>query len=90
MCQHIFMCGDIMGNMTLSVPDDLQAEMRQFSEVKWSEVARKAFASRVETLKLADKLASKSRLTEKDVEEFSKKIKKSATKRALDEYNRGH
>ena len=31
-----------MGNMTLSIPDDMQKEMKSFSEVKWSEIARRA------------------------------------------------
>lgn len=72
-----------MGNMTLSIPDEVQEEMKKFSEVRWSEVARKAIVEKLETLELAEKLAKKSKLTEKDVEEFSKKIKSSATKRFL-------
>lgn len=77
------MCGDIMGTMTLSIPDEIQKEMKHFSEVKWSEVARKAFQERIETLRLAEKLARKSKLTAKDVEEFSRKMTSSATKRFL-------
>lgn len=69
-----------MGNVTLSVPDEIHEQMRHFSEVKWSEVARKAFIDKIETLKLAEKLSKKSKLTEKDVKEFSTKIKASATK----------
>ena len=72
-----------MTNMTLSMPDQISKEMKLFSEVKWSEVARKAIIQKLETLKLAEKLASKSELTQKDVEEFSKKIKSSASKRFL-------
>ncbi len=78
------MCGETMGNMTLSVPDEMQKEMKHFSEVKWSEVARKAFQERIETLQLAEKLAKKSKLTAKDVEDFSRKMTSSATKRFLD------
>ena len=70
-----------MGNLTLSMPDDVSADMKRFSDIKWSEVARKAILERIETLKLAEKLAGKSRLTEKDIEEFSKRIKKEASKR---------
>ncbi len=73
-----------MGNITLSVPDDIQEQMRHFSEVKWSEVARKAIIERVETLQLAEKLAQKSKLSEKDVQDFSKKIKSFASKRFRD------
>lgn len=72
-----------MGNITLSIPDAIQKEMKHFSEVKWSEVARKAIQERLEVLQLAERLAQKSKLSAKDVEEFSKKITASATKRFL-------
>jgi len=78
---HIYV---YMGNMTLSIPDDVQAEMRQFSEVRWSEVARKAIIEKLETLALAERLAKKSSLTQKDVQEFSKKIASLAAKRFSD------
>lgn len=70
-----------MGNITLSVPESVHKEMKHFSEIKWSDVARRAIIERVETLKMAEKLASKSKLTEKDIKIFSKKIKSLATKR---------
>ena len=72
-----------MGNITLAIPDDVHSDMKQFSEVRWSEVARKAIIQKLETLQLAEKLARKSRLTKEDVEQFSKKIKSSANKRFL-------
>lgn len=72
-----------MGNLTLSIPDTVQKEMKHFSEIRWSEVARKAIVERIERLKLSERLASKSRLTHEDIEEFNKKIKFSARKRFL-------
>ena len=74
-----------MGNLTLSMPDEVQKKMKLFSEVRWSEVARKAIIERIETLNEAERIAKKSKLTEKDVREFSKKIKSLATKRFLNE-----
>ncbi|HIH37706.1 hypothetical protein J4460_08500 [Candidatus Woesearchaeota archaeon] len=73
-----------MGNMTLAIPDDVQIEMKHFSEVRWSEVARKAILQKIEALKMAEKLAEKSKLTQKDVDEFNKKIKSLAGKRFLE------
>jgi len=70
-----------MGNITLSVPDNIHKQMKHFSEVRWSEVARKAIVERLELLQLAEKLAQKSKLTEEDVKAFNKKVKSSATKR---------
>lgn len=72
-----------MTNITLSVPEQIHKEMKNFSEVKWSEVARTAIIQKLQTLKLAEKLAKKSKLTEKDIKQFSKKIKSLATKRFL-------
>lgn len=72
-----------MGNITLSIPEDVHRSMRHFSEVKWSEVARKAIIDKLEALSLAERLAKKSRLTQRDVEEFSKKLKSRAASRFL-------
>lgn len=80
---HINIC---MGNITLSIPDEIQKEMKIFSEVKWSEIARKAIIERLTLLKRAEEIAKKSKLTEKDVKEFSDKIKRIASKRLIDEY----
>ncbi len=70
-----------MANITLSVPESVFKDMKRFSEVKWSEVARKAIQERLEVLKLADELAGKSKLTEEDVKNFGKKVKSLAVKR---------
>ena len=70
-----------MGNMTLSMPDELLKKMKIFTEVKWSEVARKAIEKRVEDLGIMNKLASKSKLTEEDIKEISKRIKSSASRK---------
>jgi hypothetical protein len=70
-----------MVNITLSIPNEIHKQMKHFSEVKWSEIARKAIIEKLELLQLTEKLASKSKLTEEDVAAFNKKIKASATKR---------
>ncbi|MBU0471561.1 MAG: hypothetical protein KKF65_02980 [Nanoarchaeota archaeon] len=73
----------IMSNITLAIPEETYNEMKQFSEVRWSEVARKAIIHKLELLRITEKLAEKSELTKKDIEEFSKKIKKEANKKFL-------
>ncbi len=72
-----------MANITLSIPDDLHRKMKEFSEIKWSEVARKAIQKKVQDLEMLDKLTSKSKLTEKDVAEISDQINKSLAKKGL-------
>ncbi len=76
-----------MTNMTLSIPEELHKKMKQMSEVKWSEIARRAIEERINDLEIINKIASKSKLTKKDVEEISKKIKRAAAKR-FDECSR--
>jgi len=76
-----------MVNMTLSIPDELHKRMRKLSEIKWSEVARRAIEERVNDLEVMDRIASKSKLTMKDVDEISEKIKSGMAKR-FDEYAR--
>jgi hypothetical protein len=70
-----------MGNITLSIPDDMHRKMRDFPEVRWSQVARRAIGEKLDSLQLAERLAEKSKLTSKDIEEFSRKVKRSAAKR---------
>ena len=74
-----------MGNMTLSMPDELLEKMKMLNEIKWSEIARRAIEQRINDMESLEQIAKKSKLTEKDIEEFSKKIKSSATKRFLNE-----
>jgi len=57
----------------------LHEKMKQFNDIKWSEVARRAIEQRINDLEIMNKIASKSKLTSNDAEELAKKIKKSAT-----------
>jgi hypothetical protein len=69
-----------MVNMTLSIPKELHEKMKKMSEIRWSEIARRAIEERINDLETIDKIASKSKLTKKDVDEISKKIKRRMTK----------
>lgn len=55
--------------------------MKKHDEIKWSSVIRHVLNERLEDLERADKLVSKSKLTEKGAWEISEKIKESAWKR---------
>ncbi len=68
-------------NITLSISDELFGAMKRHSEIKWSEVARKAISERVEWLDRMNTLASKSGLSEKDAFEIGEKIKTGIAKR---------
>ncbi len=70
-----------MPNMTLSIPKELHNIVKQHTEIKWSEVARKAMWAQARRLNLMDKLANKSKLTKKDIDEIDHKIKAGLLKR---------
>lgn len=67
--------------MTFAVPEELMAVMKRHKEIKWSEVARQALVEKADELKLMDQLVSKSKLTEKDAIEISRRIKEGIAKR---------
>lgn len=75
-----------MVNITLSIPEELHRKMKSFSEIRWSEIVRKALEQRINDLEVIEKIASKSRFTKKDAEEISKKIKRAAAIR-FNEYS---
>jgi len=44
-----------MVNVTVSIPEDLYDKMKKYSEVKWSEVVRKALADYVGRLEIIER-----------------------------------
>jgi len=73
--QKIFLEVIKMTNITLAIPDDLHERMKHHSEIRWSEVVRKSIFRKIELLDAMNKIANKSRLTKKDVDNISKRIK---------------
>lgn len=67
--------------VSVKVPKSLKEKMEKHQEVNWSEVIRKALREYLSKLELADKIASKSKLTEKEAEELSKQVKQSIARR---------
>ncbi|MDD9953169.1 MAG: hypothetical protein OXR66_02430 [Candidatus Woesearchaeota archaeon] len=61
-----------MPNMTLAVPAELHEEMKQFTEIKWSDVARQAFSQKVQQLKTP--------VTDEEIDRISHMIKKEVRK----------
>lgn len=67
--------------MTLSVPEELYNKMKQHTELKWSDIARKSFENKLNEIELLDKLLSKSKLSEKNAEIIGHQIKAEIRKR---------
>jgi len=72
-----------MVNITLSIPEDLHRKLKKHSEIRWSEVVRKALAEKVADLEYMDRISSKSRLTLREAEEFSDKVSASAAEKFM-------
>lgn len=70
-----------MPNMTLAIPDDLQAVIREHPEISWSAVAREAMWAYARKVQLLDQLTAGSNLTDDDVERLGREIKKAIAKR---------
>lgn len=70
-----------MVNMTLAIPEELHKRMKKLSEIRWSEVARKALEQRVNDLEMMEKIASKSKLTKRDAKKIAHKIDSEAAKK---------
>ncbi len=69
-----------MVNMTIAIPQDLHDKMKKHSEIKWSEIARRAIREYVEVIEKLDKLTAKSKLKEEDIDELDHKIKRALAK----------
>ncbi len=70
-----------MPNMTLSIDEELHDAIKNHPEIKWSAIARKAMKEYADRLKVLDRIASKSKLTEDDIEELDRVLKRSVAKR---------
>jgi len=70
--------------MTFSIPKDLVERMKKYPEIKWESIARSAVENYLEKLEIADKIAFKSKLTLKDVEEIGNEI----TRRSWERHKR--
>ena len=81
MCEHIAHIGENMPNMTLSIPKELHSMVKQHTEIRWSEVARRAMWQQAKKLMLMERLTSKSKLTEHDINDIDHKIKANLLRR---------
>ncbi len=71
-----------MPNMTLSFPPETKKRMEQHPHVRWSNVVRTIIEQKLDDFEEAERLAKKSRLTQKDVDELTAKVNQGMRKRA--------
>lgn len=58
----------------MGVPSELKKRMDRHPQVKWTQVARSAIERQLDDLEQMDRIASKSRLTQADIQEIARKI----------------
>lgn len=69
------MCGDLMPNMTLSLPEDVYQIVKTHKEVRWSEIARRAIEDYAKKIALLNSMTTESELTEEDIMALDEKVK---------------
>ena len=70
-----------MSNITVSVPEELKHKMEQLKIMNWSEVAREAFARKVEQLKILESFKKDSEFTKEDALRLGRKVNEALAKR---------
>lgn len=60
--------------MTFTVPEELKDRAQARNDVNWSAVVSKAIEEKLAALEVADRIASRSKLTEEDVDELAAEI----------------
>jgi hypothetical protein len=72
---HINMCGDLVPNMTLSLPENVYKIVKSHKEVRWSEIARRAIEDYAKKIALLNSMTAESDLTEEDIMALDEKVK---------------
>lgn len=72
-----------MVTMTLAVPSDMKHKMETFPEINWSEIARQAFAQKIQDLEFLRKFKEKSTMTEEDAIQLGRQLNRNLAKRRL-------
>ena len=62
---------------TLEIPDTIAREMNKHQLINWNEIIAKELIFKVSERQIVEEILKNSKLTEKDAEEISEKIKES-------------
>ncbi|MBI4143963.1 hypothetical protein HY486_01820 [Candidatus Woesearchaeota archaeon] len=66
-------------NMTVTVEEDLWKAMKTRPEIRWSVVMKEAAKNKLNALAILDKLSSKTKQSEEEIEAFAVKLGKKIT-----------
>ncbi len=70
-----------MASLTLSIPAGLKKRMERFSEINWSEVARKSIVQKIADLEFLEEFKSSSTMDEELAIELGRKVNKALAAR---------
>lgn len=68
-------------NMTVTVEDPLWNEMKKHQDIRWSSVMKDAVKHKLNALGVLNKLMHKSKLSEKEIDEFAVSLGKKVSGR---------
>ncbi len=77
-----------MPNITLSIPDEIYRKMKKYSEIKWSEVVRKAIVDYLKKLEESKTEISTKELLEELSNDFKKCLDELDFEKALEGYKK--
>ena len=78
----------VMPNITLSIPDDIYEKMKEYSEVKWSEVARKAIVDYIKKLEETKTEITTQELLKELGDDFKKILSELSIEKAVKGYKK--
>ena len=58
-------------NMTVTIEDPLWEDMKKHEDIRWGAVMKSAVKEKIRALSVLEKLMAKSKLSEKEIREFS-------------------
>ena len=74
-----------MSTLMIELPEEVARVMKKYSDVNWKHIAEQSVAEHAKKLELADELVHDSKLTEADVEELDRMLKRGLAQRANQE-----
>ncbi len=77
-----------MPNITLSIPDDIYRKMKKYSEIKWSEVVRRAIVDYLRKLEEIPTEVSTEDLLEELGSDFKKSLDELDLEKAIEGYQK--
>jgi len=77
-----------MANITLAIPDDVYRKMKEYREIRWSEIVRRAIVEYIKKLEEGGFELTTGELLEELGEDFRKSMSELSLERAVEGYGK--